>query len=508
MPLGKHWYMADDASVLIAVDQGTSSTKAVAVDEHGTVLSTTSTALGAQHPAPGWVQQDAGEILAGVRAGIDDAQKRFGARVAGVGLSSQRESAVVWSRRTGEALGPVLGWQDRRTAARAESLAAHAGRVREISGLPLDPMFSALKFAHLLDEIDPDRSRSRSGEIALGTVDSWLLHSLTGEHRIEVGNASRTQLLDVKTAAWSDELLDLFGIPAETLPRVAASDEPSEVIDGTAGLRFHAVFGDSHAALYGHGARSAGAVKVTYGTGSSIMGLEADGPGAASSGLVRTIAWKTGGEVARAFEGNILSTGATLVWLAEVLGTTPADLFALAVDAPPSSVDLVPAFSGLGAPWWDERATAVLSGFELGTSRASIARAAVESIPLQIEDVLVEADGAAGRVDTILADGGPSSNDWLVQLQADISQRSVVRSGVAELSALGAAHLAGIGAGVWSVDDVAALPRSSDTFTPELDSDSASERRSRWLGAVSRSRSGTRDTASVPPLSRSTDHRE
>ncbi|BDI21547.1 FGGY family carbohydrate kinase [Herbiconiux sp. L3-i23] len=499
--------MADDTAVLIAVDQGTSSTKTVAVDEHGTVLSTTATALGAEHPAPGWVQQDAREILAGVRAGIDAASERFGARIAGVGLSSQRESAIAWSRRTGEPLGPVLGWQDRRTADRAESLADSAGRVRAISGLPLDPMFSALKFAYLLDEIDPDRSRSRSGEIALGTVDSWLLYALTGEHRIEVGNASRTQLLDLATADWSGELLDTFGIPAEALPRIAASDEASEIIVGTDGLRFHAVLGDSHAALFGHGARGAGAVKVTYGTGSSIMGLEADGAGVSHTGLVRTIAWQTGGAVARAFEGNILSTGATLVWLAEVLGTTPTELVALAADAQPSAVDLVPAFSGLGAPWWDERATAVLTGFELGTSRAAIARAAVESIPLQIEDVLVEADDAAGRVDTILADGGPSSNDWLVQLQADLSQRTVVRSGIAELSALGAAHLAGIASGVWSADDVDALPRSSDTFTPILGADAASERRARWLGAVSRSRSTPRVDADIPPLSRSTDDR-
>ncbi len=490
--------MADDGPVIIAVDQGTSSTKTLVVDDSGSVLSTTSVPLGQSHPAAGWVEQNAVAILESMQAGIRSATERYGSRVAAIGLSNQRESAVVWDTSTGEPVGPMLGWQDRRTAPRARDLADHAARVRRISGLPIDPMFSALKFGWLLDEVDPDRSRSRRGELALGTVDSWLIARLTGEHRIEIGNASRTQLLDIETADWSPELLDLFRIPAAVLPRVAASDEATQPVSGS-GVAITAVLGDSHAALYGHGAREAGSVKVTYGTGSSIMGLSAPDALPTASGLVRTIAWGVGGSIARAFEGNILSTGATLVWLSALFGITPAEVVALGQASPASTVDLVPAFAGLGAPWWDENAVAVLSGFDLGTPRAAIARAAVESIVLQIEDVLVAADGSGARVQWILADGGPSSNDWLVQLQADLSQRGVVRSDVAELSALGVAHLAGIGAGLWDDKQLAAKPRDVAVFRPEIDADAATARRARWLQAVARSRYGS--TAFEPSIS-------
>ncbi|WP_158437848.1 FGGY family carbohydrate kinase [Naasia lichenicola] len=483
--------------VVVAVDQGTSSTKTLVLDVHGSIVGSLSVPLGQQHPAAGWVEQDANEILDGVRAGLGHARELFGERIAAIGISNQRESALAWDPATGRPVGPMLGWQDRRTADRARALADHSARVRRITGLPLDPMFSALKFGWLLDEVDPDRSRSGAGEILLGTVDSWIVWSLTGEHRIEVGNASRTQLLDIETGGWSAELLDLFGIPAASLPRVAMSDEPTAAIDGL-DVPITAVLGDSHAALYGHGARDAGAVKVTYGTGSSIMGLESPDARATASGLVRTIAWGTDGEIRRAFEGNILSTGATLVWLSELLDMTPGDLVELAAGSPDAAIDLVPAFAGLGAPWWDESAVAVLSGFDLGTPRAALARAAVESIPLQIEDVLTSADGSGSRVDTILADGGPTSNDWLVQLQADLSQRTVVRSDVAELSALGAAHLAGVRAGVWTAEAVAALPRASTTFVPQLDADAARDRRARWLAAVGRARNQPALSTPVP----------
>ena len=304
--------------VAVAIDQGTSSTKAIAVDAAGFVIGSGSVGLSQQHPHRGWVEQDANAILSSAIEAISAAADGLIDRVVTVGLSSQRESAVIWSRTTGQPLGPMLGWQDRRTIAAAQRLieAGNGDRVRQITGLPLDPMFSALKFAWLLDQVDPDRSRSSTGEIALGTVDSWLVYSLTGEHRIEAGNASRTQLLDIETAEWSEELLSLFNIPRATLPRIAASNEPSEPITGVPslpnGVRFGAILGDSHAALYGHGARMPGEVKVTLGTGSSIMGLrEPDQP--CTGGLVTTIAWSLP-EPVLALEGNILSTGSTVVW--------------------------------------------------------------------------------------------------------------------------------------------------------------------------------------------------
>jgi glycerol kinase len=338
-------------------------------------------------------------------------------------------------------------------------------------------MFSALKIEWLLDSVGRDREN-----IAIGTVDSWLVYKLTGEHRIEVGNASRTQLLNIETADWDDTLLALFNIPRAVLPAIVSSEAPSEPVARLGGARVHAVLGDSHAALYGHGARSAGQVKVTYGTGSSVMGI-GDGVG---TGLVRTIAWARS-SVTRAFEGNILSTGATLVWLAGVLDTTPTELFALAESANPDhGISFVPAFSGLGAPWWDETAQAVVAGFDLGSSRADLARAAAESIAFQVDDVLSSADTQTGsRIDTILADGGPSANLWLMQLQADVSGRRVIRSTVPELSAFGAAVFAGVGAGFWTDDSSAFLCGETTPIEPghPISHD-------RWNAAVARSRQG------------------
>ncbi|TDE95115.1 glycerol kinase [Occultella glacieicola] len=496
--------------VIVAVDQGTSATKAIALDGAGRVVASVTRALGQSHPRPGWVEQDATAILDGVRAAVADVLARVDAPVLGLGLSSQRESALLWDTRSGEPLGPVLGWQDRRTSAAAARLAAHDAEVRERSGLPIDPMFSALKLGWLLDEVDPDRSRSARGEIAAGTVDSWLVHALTGEHRIEIGNASRTQLLNLATGTWDERLLDLFGVPANVLPRVVASTGASLPIAEFGGLRIHAVLGDSHAALYAHGVREPGAVKVTYGTGSSVMGLltgerrgiaggaaagagsaadpadavRADSEGPIPAGLVGTIAWQLGDAPHQlAFEGNILATGATIAWLSRLLGRAVPELAALARTAGADhGVHLVPAFAGLGAPWWDPGARAVLSGFDLGTDAAVLARAGAESIAHQVEDVLAAAD-AAGPVTDVLADGGPSADDWLMQLQADLSGRRVHRGSRESLSACGAGLLAGDALGL-------SLPADSDshpamtTFTPALPAGRAGERREAWRRAV------------------------
>ncbi len=477
--------------VVIAVDQGTSSTKAVAVDVSGRALAEASVPIGQAHPRPGWVEQDGEEIAGSVLTALRKVSEKLDAdtsTVAAIGLSTQRESALVWDRATGRPLGPMLGWQDRRTTDRARALAAEPGAAERISrstGLPLDPMFSALKLAWLLDEVDPDRVRSRAGELAVGTVDSWLVARLTGEHRIELGNASRTQLLDVETGQWDEDLLVLFGIPQQVLPRLAASDEPTQSVaaQGVPAVPVAGILGDSHAALYGHGVRVPGAVKVTLGTGSSVMGL-GDVP---TGALARTIAWATPQRVL-AFEGNILSAGSTLVWLAALLGLDTGDLVELGLDAAAgdgSPVDLVPAVAGLGAPWWDTRAQAVISGFDLGTDRAALARAAVDSIPLQVEDVLAAADAATGsRIDTLHLDGGPAANDRLVQRLADLTGRTVVRPAAAGLSALGAASLAGTAVGLWQRLETGPVT----TFTPALDVGRAEDRRRRWREAVARSR--------------------
>ncbi|MCX7522706.1 FGGY family carbohydrate kinase [Microbacterium sp. STN6] len=493
-----------DAStaVVVAVDQGTSSTKAVAIDAAGEVVGWASVALEQEHPRPGWVEQNATAIADSVISAIESTSAGIEDRVVALAVSNQRESALAWDRRTGQPLTPVLGWQDRRTLDHAMRLeaAGHGARAKAITGLPLDPMFSALKFSWLLDEIDPDRERARAGEITLGTIDAWILRALTGTDRIELGNASRTQLLDLAALDWSDELLDLFDIPRAALPPLAASVEPSGPVTALPSLpenvRINAVLGDSHAALFGHGVRTPGTVKVTLGTGSSVMGLSTDAAGA-PAGLVATLAWSTE-KPAYAFEGNILSTGGTLVWLAELFDTTTAELFALAEETPVAgSVDIVPAFAGLGAPWWDDSARAILSGFDLGTSRGTIARAAAESIVLQIEDVLAAAErGLEHRIETILIDGGPASNDWLAQLLADLSQRVVTRPNASGLSALGAAYLGGISCGLWRPDQVLSFGDGSAVFEPAIGAAAAERRRERWHHAVTLSRSAASVTGS------------
>lgn len=479
--------------LILAVDQGTSSSKAVAFDGTGRVLATSSVAIGHATPRPGWVEQDPGEILGSVTTCLVELAEQVDGQIAGVGLSSQRESAVAWDAATGAPLSPLLGWQDRRTADTAQRLLGEAGdEIRERTGLPLDPMFSALKLAWILDQIDPDRRRARNGEIRLGTVDSWLVDRLTGEFRIEAGNASRTQLMNLASLEWDGTLLELFDIPPAALPPIHRSDDPTPPIAPLAArgreAGFGGILGDSHAALFGHGVRRPGTVKATYGTGSSIMGLTAQ-PVPAGSGLVHTLGWLTD-QPARAFEGNILATGATLVWLAGLFGVTPGDLdqWARGV-ADAGGVSLVPAFAGLGAPYWDATAQAVICGLDQGTTRAHLARAAFEAIVHQIEDVVARADEVAGeRIELLLADGGPSRNDWLMQLQADASGRVVGRPENSMLSVTGAAHLAGLSSGMWDDAATAALRTARQDFAPASDEADRRRRRSTWTQAVARAR--------------------
>ncbi|MCG7209623.1 FGGY-family carbohydrate kinase [Streptomyces arenae] len=479
--------------LLLAIDQGTSATKAVLVDGCGNLVRSASAPLSTAHPRPGWVEQSAEEIRQSVATAVQACLAEHDpARVAGVGLSTQRESCLLWERATGRPLGPVLGWQDRRTAdACAKLLADGLGKdVRATSGLPLDPMFSALKAQWLLDAHDPDRSRARRGELCLGTVDSWLLWRMTGgaEHVIEVGNAARTQLLDVRTRSWDERLLDLFDIPRAALPRIASSVGPfspvrglSPLVDGTP---VAAVLGDSHAALFGHGVFVPGSVKATYGTGSSVMGLIAGPAQAERSPLCLTIAWDDG-TPAYALEGNIRSSGSTLSWLASLFGMSAGELAARAADDS-GGVHLVPAFGGLAAPWWDNEATGLISGLTFGSSLPQLARAALESVALQVEDVVAGLDSAAGRVSTVLADGGPTDNAALMQLQADTSGRAVRRPRARDLSALGAAHLAGCALGMFGKDQLTRLDRAEDVYHPQLPREERTRRRQAWHDAVTR----------------------
>ncbi len=490
--------------MLLAIDQGTSATKAVLVAGDGTIRARGAAPVAQHHPQAGWVEQSADEIWDSVQAAVAACLAGgIPEPIAAVGLSTQRESLVLWERRGGRPVGPLLSWQDQRTAPHCARLRAAGAseRVRALSGLPLDPMFSALKAGWLLDAHDPDRTRSRRGDLCLGTVDSWLMSRFGGEHLIEVGNAARTQLLGVRSRAWHPELLDLFGIPPEVLPRVVASTGPFPAVRGLApvpdGTPVLAVMGDSHAALYAHAGWRPGHVKATYGTGSSIMSL-GEPPGADTGALCLTIAWDDGAP-AYAVEGNIRATGATLTWLAALLGRTPAELAAL---AGPSSegLHLVPAFGGLGAPWWDDEAVGLLSGLTFGTGAPQLARAALESIAFQVEDVVDAVHREVHPVRTLLADGGPTANATLMQLQADTSGRRVEVARARELSALGAAHLAGVGAGVWTRTALEQLDRPREAYEPVEAAPSRHARTRAWHAAVDRARrrAGDREHAIAP----------
>jgi glycerol kinase len=479
--------------LVLAIDQGTSATKCVLIDAAGKIVARGAAPLGETHPRPGWVEQDANAIWQSVLAAAHECLAQADpAAVAAIGLSTQRESVVAWDRRSGEPVAPLISWQDQRTAAFCDNLRTPyvEQMVRERSGLPLDPMFSAAKMAWLLDALDPQRSQARSGAVCLGTVDSWLLWRLSGAHLIEAGNASRTQLLDTARLRWDEELLALFDVPAAVLPEIVPSNGPFPAVLASASLPVRApvfsVMADSHAALFGHGAFEAGSLKVTYGTGSSVMGL-LPAPKAVGPGLCLTVAWQAGA-VAFAAEGNIRSTGAALRWLADLLEITPQQLVDLGSRAHSEGVAFVPSFSGLGAPWWDLGAAGLITGFTQKTGRAELARAALEAVVHQIADV-VDAFGAeVGEPKELLADGGPTRNDALMQLQADVAGHPVMRAGDPELSALGAGHLAGVGAGLWSWTELAVLPRRRDAFEPTSAAAGRDAARQVWRAAIERAR--------------------
>jgi glycerol kinase len=479
--------------LILAVDQGTSSTKCLLVDRRGTVVASGVAEVGLRHPHPGWVEQDPIEIWESVRAAVANClDGQDPAKVVGIGFSTQRESLVVWDRKTGEPVSPMLGWQDQRTAAMCARLRTDETErlIQDRSGLPLDPMFSAIKARWVLDESPGLAQRARGGDLCLGTVDSWLLSRFGGEHVVEAGNAARTQLLNVREVAWDNELLDLFGVHAAMLPKIVASNGPFPVgrdLPGLPdGIPVLAVMGDSHSSLFAHGAFKPGQVKATYGTGSSVMGL-VERPDRLEAGVCLTIGWLLE-KPAFAAEGNIRSSGSTIRWAADLLGISTQELADLAADARSDGVALVPAFGGLGAPYWDEDAVALLSGFTLGTPRAAVARAALESIPHQITDVLDVVDRSVGHAGELFTDGGATRNPVLMQLQADLAGRPVLRSATAELSALGVAHMAGLGAGFWTMEQLEALPRERQRFEPRVDGSWRKSERAGWHRAVARAR--------------------
>jgi glycerol kinase len=485
---------------VLAIDQGTTNTKVLLVGESGTVVARAARPVEIHFPQPGWVEQDAAAIWRTVVDAVDDCLVAApGTRVAGIGISNQRESALVWDRATGAPLGPVVVWQCRRTVAFCDALrAAGAGPLLEArTGLTIDPLFSASKLRWLLDAIPDGAARAAAGTLCAGTIDSWLAWNLTGGavHACDATNASRTQLFDLHTEAWSPEVLQLFGIPEAVLPAVRPSSGilgttvPCGRLDG--GIPVAAAIGDSHAALFGHAAFAPGSVKATYGTGSSLM-TPLPAPMLSRHGLSTTVAWALPEGTTFALEGNITVTGGAVDWVGGLLGMREraagaATLAGTVADT--GGVYLVPALAGLGAPFWDADARGLICGATRGTTAAHLARAAIEAIAFQVRDVFdaMREDGAAAT--TLLADGGASGNDALMQFQADVLGHPVIRNDSADLSAQGAAWLAGLAVGVWpSLAALEALPRTVTRFDPRMHERERAARYAGWLDAVRRAR--------------------
>ena len=489
---------------VLALDQGTSGSTALVVDPDGRVRGRGYAELPQYYPRPGWVEHDPDEIWSTVGRAAEGALREAGVtggEIAAIGITNQRETTVVWDRRTGVPIHRAIVWQSRRTAELCERLRAQGAEplVRERTGLVLDAYFSGTKIRWLLDAVPDARGRAERGELAFGTVDSWLLWKLTGGtvHATDVSNASRTLCLNLRTGEWDDEMLALLGVPRALLPRVMPSvgifGETVDLGWAPRGVPIAGIAGDQQAALFGQACYQTGAAKNTYGTGCFVLFNTGTTPVASRHGLLTTIAWRIGGTTTYALEGSVFIAGAAMQWLRDGLGLleTASESRAMAESVPDTGgVYFVPAFVGLGAPYWDMYARGTIVGLTRGTTAAHLVRAGLEAIAFQSRDVLeAMAADAGGPVRALRVDGGAAANDFLCQFQADVLNVPVQRPRVIETTALGAAGLAGLGAGVWrSLEAVAERAAVERTFTPAMDPRVRDECYEGWRRAVERAR--------------------
>ncbi len=487
---------------ILAIDQGTSSSRCVLYDRQANPVAMAQQAFTQHFPHPGWVEHDAEEIWVSqsgvVQQVMQDAQLRPN-DIAGIGITNQRETTVIWERSTGKPIYNAIVWQDRRTAEDCIRLkqAGSEAMVKAKTGLLLDAYFSATKISWLLDHVEGARVKAERGELAFGTIDSWLVWKLTnGElHITDVSNAARTLLFNIDTMQWDDELLALFDIPASLLPTVKSS---SEIYGQTrnreigAGIAIAAIAGDQQAGLFGQLCINAGMAKCTYGTGSFLMMNTGTKRVASSHGLLTTIAWQIGDQIHYALEGGVFVGGAVIQWLRDGLG-----LFEQAADSErlAGSVDdnggvyFVPALTGLGAPHWDPHARGAIFGITRGTTSAHLTRAALESICFQVDEVLQLLSAESGTpIVQLRIDGGASANNILAQFQADISAVEVVRPANLETTALGAAYLAGIATGLWTIDELNQKWRIDRSFHETMSPLEVKLMKRLWLKAVERAK--------------------
>lgn len=485
-------------SFILSLDQGTTSSRAIIFNKNGNVVSMAQKEFQQHYPSPGWVEHDPLEIWSTQLGVATEAVSKAGlspSQIAGIGISNQRETTIVWDKNTGKPIFNAIVWQDRRTAAYCDQLKkdGHEDRIRQKTGLLIDSYFSATKIRWILDNVEGAKDKAERGELAFGTVDSWLIWKLTNgeKHITDVSNASRTMIYNIHDLSWDQELLDLLGIPSSMLPEVKSS---SEIYGETAGNIFSVripiagIGGDQQAALFGQLCTRSGMVKNTYGTGCFMLMNIGSEPIISKNNLVTTVAWKIGDKVSYALEGSIFIAGAVVQWLRDGLGIIKKseDVEALAAQVDDTDgVYLVPAFAGLGAPHWDSYARGTIVGLSRGTTSAHIARAALESIAFQTVDILkaMEADSGVD-IHELRVDGGATANNLLMQFQSDILSADVVRPQLTEVTAIGAAYLAGLAVGYWeNLQDIQEQWQIDRVFKPSPDMNIDEEMKN-WNRAV------------------------
>lgn len=487
---------------ILALDQGTTSSRAMVFDHAGSVKAVAQKEFPQIFPKPGWVEHNPNEIWS-TQAGVAvEALANAGLTaddIAAIGITNQRETTVVWDRKTGKPIGNAIVWQDRRTAQRCDRLKAQGLEplLRKKTGLVIDAYFSGTKLEWILKHVGGAREKAKAGDLAFGTVDSWLVWNLTDgkQHVTDVSNASRTMLFNLKTGDWDDELLEIFDVPRSVLPAVRSSSE----VYGEAGLLnkrvpIAGIAGDQQAALFGQACTKPGMVKNTYGTGCFMLMNTGEKPVASKNNLLTTVAWKIGDRTEYALEGSIFIAGAVVQWLRDGLGIirSSADVEGLAAQVPDTGgVYLVPAFAGLGAPHWDQYARGAIVGITRGTNARHLARAALEGIAFQVRDVLAAMESDSGlRLKELRADGGAAHNNFLMQFQADVLGVTVVRPKVSETTALGAAYLAGLAVGYWkSPQEIAQQWKGDRQFVPDMKASIRKKLVAGWTKALERAKS-------------------
>ena len=492
-------------SVVLAFDQGTTSSRAILFDHEGSILGLAQREFTQHYPRPGWVEHDAEEIWKsqlGVAREVIETSGLVPKDIAAIGITNQRETTLIWDRESGDPIHPAIVWQDRRTASYCDRLveAGHSDLIQSRTGLVIDAYFCASKIHWMLENVPGARARAERGELAFGTVDSWLFWKLTGGkvHATDVTNASRTMLLNIGTCEWDDELLELFDVPRSLLPQVLPSshvygESDPEHLGGP--IRIGGAAGDQQSALFGQNCTKHGMAKNTYGTGCFTLMNTGEVPIPSRCKLLTTVACSTASSAGQgrqyALEGSIFIAGAAVQWLRDGLGliSSSSEVEELAASVPDSDgVYMVPAFAGLGAPTWDAYARGAIVGITRGTTKAHIARAALEGIAFQVADVLDAMRQDAGiPIQELRVDGGASANDLLMQFQADILRVPVVRPKVIETTAMGAAFLAGLAVGYWdNIGQIEQIWQTDRVFEPSMSSAEVGERRSRWRDALQR----------------------